>query len=602
MSEHHSKRALSLDDLVNHDENDKSKLQKLADNESSVRSDDNRPGAIENIVNGNNSNSDPNSNGVIEEDTDTDDDVGGEFTFDNGITFDYDKQDRFSPEKKRIQARKKDTSKTTPSISNESPSNSKESSVPVDPLSSNISATDRKDSSEEKPDLTGPELVKEPDTNEYKRPSIQSITNAEDTTYNDHKAAGMEKTSNKHSLPNILSDSIDETVTEEHKPKTETEQTITEYQQENKQKDNVNESNSEETHDIKNDNMNQVEKIFQEKTSTLSKKNSVKKDLELLNEISASSKPNKYKNTPIWAQKWKPTVKALQNIDTNDFKIDNSILDIIPDDDLTKSVQDWVYATLYSIDPDLRPFIELEMKFGVLLESKSPDRVNPPVSSQAVYTDMDAHLTPNVDETVFKELSKYIQSLSEITENAGKFNVIEAQTKDAVYRVGTSTQRPRFLRMSSDVKTGRIGAFIEKRHISQLLIYSPKDSYDVKLSINLELPVPENDPPEKYQHQTPVSERTKERVSYIHNDSCTRFDITKVQNHNKGIKSNDVEITHEIELEINTPALIKAFDNIMTDSKEYATLIRTFLNNGTIVRRKLSSLSYEIFEGQKKIQ
>lgn len=156
--------------------------------------------------------------------------------------------------------------------------------------------------------------------------------------------------------------------------------------------------------------------------------------------------------------------------------------------------------------------------------------------------------------------------------------------------------------MSSDVKTGRIGAFIEKRHISQLLIYSPKDSYDVKLSINLELPVPENDPPEKYQHQTPVSERTKERVSYIHNDSCTRFDITKVQNHNKGIKSNDVEITHEIELEINTPALIKAFDNIMTDSKEYATLIRTFLNNGTIVRRKLSSLSYEIFEGQKKIQ
>lgn len=340
---------------------------------------------------------------------------------------------------------------------------------------------------------------------------------------------------------------------------------------------------------------------MKKKATLQSKKNNIKRDLEVLNEISASSKPSKYKNVPIWAQKWKPTIKALQSINVKDLKIDPSFLNIIPDDDLTKSVQDWVYATIYSIAPELRSFIELEMKFGVIIDAKGPDRVNPPVSSQCVFTELDAHLTPNIDASLFKELSKYIRGISEVTENTGKFSIIESQTRDSVYRVGLSTQRPRFLRMSTDIKTGRVGQFIEKRHVAQLLLYSPKDSYDVKISLNLELPVPDNDPPEKYKSQSPISERTKDRVSYIHNDSCTRIDITKVENHNQNSKSRQSETTHEVELEINTPALLNAFDNITNDSKEYASLIRTFLNNGTIIRRKLSSLSYEIFEGSKKV-
>ena len=275
-------------------------------------------------------------------------------------------------------------------------------------------------------------------------------------------------------------------------------------------------------------------------------------------------------------------------------------MNIIPDDDLTKSVQDWVYATIFSIDPEVRQFIELEMKFGIIREGGSPDRINPPISSQAVYTELDAHMTPNIDEVLFKELNKYIRSLGELTENSGKFSIIESTTKDSVYRVGIATQRPRFLRMSTDTRTGRIGQFIEKRHIAQLLLYSPKDSYDVKISLNLELPVPENDPPEKYQSQTPISIRTKERVSYIHNDSCTRIDVTKVQTLSQNSSRSSNENTYEVELEINTSALIAAFDNITTDSRQYAEVIRTFLNNGTIIRRKLTSLSAEIFEGTKK--
>lgn len=342
-----------------------------------------------------------------------------------------------------------------------------------------------------------------------------------------------------------------------------------------------------------------VSTIFDEKASLQSKKNNVKKDLQILNEIAATSKPNKYKNVPIWAQKWKPTIKALQNIDKKDFKIDNSFLNIIPDDDLTKSVQDWVYATIYSISPDLRPLIEMEMKFGLLMDRKTPDRINPPISSQAVYTEVDSHMTPNIEEPVFDELKKYLRGISEVSENSGKFSIIESQTKDSLYRVGVATQRPRFLRMSTDMNTGRVAQFIEKRKIAHLLLFSPKDSYDVKISINIEIPVPETEPPEKYKDQTPLSERLKQRVSFIHNDSCTRIDVTKVDKQTGG-RNSTTEVTHEIELEINTPALLSAFDDIVTDSKVYASVIRTFLNNGTLIRRKLTSLSYDIFEGQKK--
>ncbi|SCU99026.1 LAFA_0G21528g1_1 [Lachancea sp. 'fantastica'] len=341
--------------------------------------------------------------------------------------------------------------------------------------------------------------------------------------------------------------------------------------------------------------------IFEEKSSLQSKRNALKKDLKVLNEIASTAKPSRYHVAPLWAQKWKPTVKALESIDTKNLNIDASFTNIIPDDDLTKSVQDWVYATMVSIPPDQRQFIEMEMKFGIIVEGSDTNRVSPPVSSQTVYTEMDAHLTPDVDERVFFELNKYMKGISELSEYTGKFNIIESHSTDSLYRVGMSTQRPRFLRMSRDIKTGRVGQFIEKRHISQLLLLSPKDSYDVKISINLELPVPENDPPEKYKDNTPVSIRTKQRISYIHNDSCTRMDITKVSTHNQGVKQRHTEGTHEIELEVNTSALLSAFENITQNSKEYASILRTFLNNGTIVRRKLTGLSLEIFEGQKKV-
>ncbi|CAB4255370.1 similar to Saccharomyces cerevisiae YPL228W CET1 Beta (RNA 5'- triphosphatase) subunit of the mRNA capping enzyme [Maudiozyma barnettii] len=581
-----TKRALSLDDLVNHDEGDKIKLQKMSEN-------------INNTTNNSVENAQPvrkTSIGIADinnaEDTDPI----------TGTSEPSRRDEKFNMGQNRNILNDDSTNvtihptDTEPVRTSSVPSTS---SVEVPQPIEKPSVTQHDDETDTDDELGGTGEINfdsgmtfdydKQDNNSPQKPQTTRVTKVkkqEDTDKKKQEDIQKNKKEDNEEKEPKSNESADSTTVNE---KEEQENSILKK----KNKKPVKEQKTKEQQES-------MSNIFEEKSSNISKRNNIKKDLEVLNEISSVSKPNKYKNVPTWARKWKPTISALQSIDASDFKIDSSFLNIIPDDDLTKSVQDWVYATVYSIEPELRHFIELEMKFGLIVEAKSPERVSPPIASQAVYTDLDAHLTPNVDEVLFKELNKYIRGVSEMNENSGKFSIIESQTKDSVYRVGLSTQRPRFLRMSRDIQTGRVGQFIEKRHISQILLLSPKDSYDVKISLNLELPVPENEPPEKYQNQTPVSERSKDRVSYIHNDSCTRVDVTTVQNHNQGVKGRHTETTYEIELEINTPALLNAFDKINDDSKEYAAVIRTFLNNGTIIRRKLTSLSYDIFEGNKK--
>ena len=365
-------------------------------------------------------------------------------------------------------------------------------------------------------------------------------------------------------------------------------------------------------------------------------KTTVKEDIAKLSNLTNISKPVKYNITPMWARKWQ--VKAKSNANTannstsetgNDVSLEDSVngfpvflpsyANVIPDDDLTKSVQEWIYATLVSTPEEERPFLELEMKFGKLTGENQVDRINPPISTQSIYTDIDGHLLPNVDSTLFDALTKYFNNQQQQATATGdkktSFNVIESHTIDSVYRLNDfyNHRRPRFLRLSKDYDTGRIAQFVEKKSIAQLLIYSPKDSYDMKISINLELPLNTNDePPEKFERETPIHLRNKDRISFIHNNSFTRFDLTHVinKNMNSGNKNllvaNDeqaknVTNTYEVELEINTPMLLKAFDYISTDSTKYASLIRSYLNNGTLVRRKMSQLSAEIYEGKKKL-
>ena len=371
------------------------------------------------------------------------------------------------------------------------------------------------------------------------------------------------------------------------------------------------------------------------KEDQLSEKTSIEEDLLTLSKLSEQSNIKKKKEVPIWARKWIPKVKenlVSERLDTENSTADNnnnapmpkppqpyglnadgipmnfksSYLNVEPDCDIIQAIQQWIYAQLVSIPIEDRNFVEIELKFGKLTGDNEVDRINLPISTETIYTNIDGHLLPTIDESLFKELIKHMITT---TENNSDFNIMESEMIDSIYRINDfyNHKRPRFLRLSKDYKTGRIFEFIEKKNLSNLLIYTPRDAYDMKLSLNLEVPLdPKDEPPEKFANETPIHLRRKKRCSYIHNDSYTRFDLTEVVNKKQSAignesENNKIHNTFEVELELNPQVLVKCIDYISKDSTKYATLVRNFIQNGQLIRRKMTQLSGEIFQGKKKV-
>lgn len=361
-------------------------------------------------------------------------------------------------------------------------------------------------------------------------------------------------------------------------------------------------------------------------------KTSIEEDLLKLSKLSEQSNLKKKKEVPIWARKWVPKVKenlVAEKVDAEtvseststsnpnttkayglnaegiplNFK--SSYLNVEPDCDIVQAIQQWIYAQLVSIPIEDRSFVEIELKFGKLTGDNGVDRINLPISTETIYTNIDGHLLPNIDESLFKELIKHMLTT---TENNSDFNTLESEMIDSIYRINDfyNHKRPRFLRLSKDYKTGRIFEFIEKKNLSNLLIYTPRDAYDMKLSLNLEVPLdPKDEPPEKFVNETPIHMRRKKRCSYIHNDSYTRFDLTEVVNKKQSTLNDSdttkIHNTFEVELELNPQVLVKCIDYINKDSTKFATLVRNFIHNGQLIRRKMTHLSGEIFQGKKKV-
>ncbi|SSD60919.1 related to mRNA-capping enzyme subunit beta [Saccharomycodes ludwigii] len=586
---------MSLNDIINHDDDNERKevpststveSKEHGQNSENEKMDTNSEGNItikESPVDTNNT---LNKKPISEKDdeTDTDEELG-EIVFDK-FQFDYDKQ-----EDKKVE-------------DNETLSDANEEKETNNNNKDNI----------ENENKTGDEIVtltnssKKRNSTDTKEEELLKLNSKKSKLSQDKRPEATQTEDNA----NIIVSSISENILPPD----------AKLQSENKNETLDTDINSTKSHAPKTDDKVEAVLSKDEKHNKQQSKNKIENDLKILNELASSAKPIRYSKAPIWATKWQPTVKVLsgrvnadhapnKNADgLNDittFHLDDSFINTIPDDDLTKTVQEWIYATLVGIPKEEHQFLELEMKFGIITSDNDIDRISLPVSTQAVYSEIDGRLTPNINAKCFEELNKYIKGLSDMGENIGKFNVLESMTSDSLYRVGDVShhQRPRFLRLTRDVETGRAAQFIEKKSISHLLIYSPKDTYDVKLSMNLELPLnPKDEPPEKYEHEQPIHVRHKKRMSYIHNDSVTRFDLTQVISGAGGSREKkrkeETSETFEVELEINTPILIQTFNAIEQDSTKYASVVRTFLNNGTVIRRKLSSLSYEIFEGQKK--
>ncbi|CDK26336.1 unnamed protein product [Kuraishia capsulata CBS 1993] len=317
------------------------------------------------------------------------------------------------------------------------------------------------------------------------------------------------------------------------------------------------------------------------------------------NEKENLGKPRRYKTKPKWAQDYVPTMKAHKSQSlvrpVNSSLEALSITNSIPYDDFIMSVTKWIYANIAKIrednpdEPNIANMIELELKVGQLWDEKEDRKLRLPVLSETPiskeFYNERCSFRSGITPEQYRDAKEFLGKLADSnTKNDRKFIVqkIHEIDKSAVEAVRNS--KPVNVRVSFDYNTKRFSSSIHKEKLSDMFLYFPNSLFDLRLTMALERPVNLN--PEALEAFTRkvTLEREKDRLSYFHNATFTRIDLTKIKQ-----TQNSKQIRkHELELEINTPELLRAIEILPKDSLYYVDLVKTFLDNGRVLARKLS--------------
>lgn len=268
--------------------------------------------------------------------------------------------------------------------------------------------------------------------------------------------------------------------------------------------------------------------------------------------------------------------RALKSVDGTSYSGD---FKAVQDDELTKNVQDWINATIASVYEPHRSKIEVEVKYGTMLHPGTKTRIKLPTSIPTIYKGQ-VKMKPNVDKGVFQEFKEYMNS-------AYHDRNVSSTTRDSLYRVNMGHRKVKFLRESVDLETNAVKEIIEKKSVSSLFIHRPKDLYDMKLSINLELPMLKKGILKNC--GKPINIRQKNRTSYFKDLADCRIDVTDVQRKtNEFDKDGELEFTREIEVETSAQNLILAWEARNEKSFLFNQSVRILLNTANIVNEKLT--------------
>lgn len=252
------------------------------------------------------------------------------------------------------------------------------------------------------------------------------------------------------------------------------------------------------------------------------------------------------------------------------------------DDELTRNVQDWISTTIASVYEPYRSKIEIEMKYGTMLDPKTKKRIKLPTSVPTIYKGR-VKMKPNVDKEVFEEFKEYMKF-------AYDGRGVPSVTQDSLYRINIGFQKTRFIRKSVDLQTHAIEEIIEKKPVSSLFIHRPKDSYDMKLSINLELPIVKKGILKNC--KKPINIRQKRRISYFKDHSDCRIDVTDVQRKTNSFDGKgEMETTREIEVEMFAPDLLLGWEVQNEESFLFNQFVRILLNTTNTINEELTFLS-----------
>lgn len=381
-----------------------------------------------------------------------------------------------------------------------------------------------------------------------------------------------------------------------------------------------------------------VRVVVEEKPSTQERPaHIVGSELEKINQLKHSQKkggkPRRYTQPPIWSQEWFPP--SQNNRENGHFPPEPSpsvptgglslkpvfdrshmytqdleclVTGVIPPQSIVRTIAEWIYANFVEIPLENRKFLELELKFGTIVDKKAGYRLDIGVSSDCIYTNAsNIRFEMAVHETGWKEMKAFLDELEKKYQEENrknpskprrKFSTLETDFTDLIFQINERNERPKRIRISKDntLNPPRYTA-IEKKRISDLYIHCPSSMYDFRISLSLEFPVAE-EKIEPTLKKKPENTRIKKRTSLTHSPTVTQFDFTsvltpKTMKNKAGKTVVEHETNFELELEIDPTEIFRGFDKVRdgSDSIRFEELVEVFLNNARCLNNRVTKLA-----------
>lgn len=352
-------------------------------------------------------------------------------------------------------------------------------------------------------------------------------------------------------------------------------------------------------------------------------------ELNRLKELqSQKRKPHRYSEPPIWAQEYispsrqeklsymlqRPVTSASNQSVFDRGSMHSSDLEclitgIIPPQSTVRTIAEWIYANFVEILVENRQYVELELKFGALVDKATGSRLSIGVSSECIYTDtLTTRFELSVHEAGWREMKTFMDELERAyqeenrrdpTKPRKKFAITESDNIDYVFSHTERNEKPKKIRITKDqLLTPPRFAGIEKKRLSDIHVFNPSSMFDFRLSLSLELPIPEGNVEPIMKKNKPVLQRGKKRTSFTHSPTVTRFDFTEVSvpkpSRNKAGKTvNTNEKSYELELEIDTFLIFRGFDKVRDglDSIRFEELVEVFINNARCCNNRVTKFA-----------
>ncbi|RKP10559.1 CYTH-like domain-containing protein [Thamnocephalis sphaerospora] len=220
--------------------------------------------------------------------------------------------------------------------------------------------------------------------------------------------------------------------------------------------------------------------------------------------------------------------------------------------------------------------LEIEAKFGLLLDKQTGQRIRLPVVSETVISPSDAswmrfesNMPAEWHKRINERLNKRVEETQKPNHKGHRVGFKRVLERDRFYQEDGVRTRVTFDWDGNNIVPGGI---MWKERLADLNMHLPMCPFDFRISINTEEPA--SMPSSQWTH-----ERKKNRATYKH-QHC-KVDLTLVT-------SQDVaNTTHELELELWDVAALKREHgrHLRKERNSFAELVRVFLDNARVLAR-----------------